>query len=142
MPLYRCIVPKNSLDYGQRQEIAEAFTNVHCGISAAPRSFVHVWFIESGKDDKVKDSHGDGFLDYKSDYYIAGGNRAGRPPEVRKEILGGLIEKFCEISGADRENVSGHISERPASWTMEAGHILPEPGQEPAEWYEHETIPG
>ena len=64
MPLYRCIVPKNSLDYGQRQEIAEAFTNVHCGISAAPRSFVHVWFIESGKEDKIKDSHGDGFLDY------------------------------------------------------------------------------
>ena len=142
MPLYRCLVPKDSLNYAQRQEIAEAFTDVHCGISAAPRSFVHVWFIEADGEEKVKDSHGTGFLDYKTEFYIAGGNRAGRPSEVRQKILGGLIEKFCEISGADSQNVSGHISEGPASWTMEAGHILPEPGEEPAEWYEHATIPG
>ena len=142
MPLYRCFVPKDSLDYEQRQEIAKAFTDVHCRISAAPRSFVHVWFLETDNGEKIKDSHGAGFLNYNTPYYIAGGNRAGRPPEVREEILGGLIEKFCEISGADSQNVSGHISEGPASWTMEAGHILPEPGEEPAEWYEHATIPG
>ena len=53
MPLYRCFVPKDSLNYEQRQEIAEAFTDVHCGISAAPRSFVHVWFLETDNDEKI-----------------------------------------------------------------------------------------
>ena len=47
MPLYRCLIPKDSLDYEQRHKIAKAFTDVHCGISAAPRSFVQVIFIES-----------------------------------------------------------------------------------------------
>lgn len=34
-----------------------------------------------------------------------------------------------------REAVSGRISEAPASWTMEAGKILPEPGAESEEWF-------
>ena len=128
MPLYQCIVPKGSLSYESRQEIAEAFTDVHCGISAAPRSFVHVFFLESS---------GDAGGEYDTTYYIAGRNRAGRPPEVKAQILDGLIVRFCEIAGVGREDVSGHIMESPSSWSMEAGHILPEPGEEPAEWYEH-----
>ena len=137
MPFYRCIVPKGSLSYETRQEIAGAFTDVHCGISAAPRSFVHVAFLESPVDDELTDSHGSGVFEFDTPYYIAGGNRAGRPPEVKAQILEGLIAGFCEIAGVDREDVSGHISEAPASWSMEAGEILPEPGEEPAHWYTH-----
>jgi len=39
------------------------------------------------------------------------------------------------IAKIDNDQISGNISEAPASWTMEAGHILPEPGEEPPEWY-------
>ena len=142
MPLYRCLIPKDSLDYEQRHKIAKAFTDVHCGISAAPRSFVQVIFIESIERADIFDSHGNGTLQYDTEYFIAGGNRAGRPPEVRKQILEELMEKFCEIASVAPEDISGHISEAPASWTMEAGKILPEPGEEPAEWYQHGAVPG
>ena len=140
MPFYRCLIPKGSLDYGQRSEIATAFTDVHCGISAAPRNFVHVAFIEVEKGNTVSDTHGAGNLEYDTPYFIAGGNRAGRPPEVRAQILDGLIGRFCEIASVSRNDVSGHISEAPASWTMEDGEILPEPGEEPAEWYVHDAV--
>lgn len=136
MPFYRCLIPKDSLSYEQRERIATAFTDVHCGLSSAPRSFVQVAFLESAGAGEVSDSHGSGALRYDTPYFIAGGNRAGRPPETRQRILEGLIDAFSRIAGVGRDQVSGHISEAPASWTMEAGRILPEPGEETEEWHE------
>ncbi len=40
MPFYRCTVPAGALTGEQKQRIATAITDVHCGISAAPRNFV------------------------------------------------------------------------------------------------------
>ena len=136
MPFYRCLIPKDALSYRQREQIAIAFTDVHCDNSAAPRNFVQVAFIESAASGEVKDSHGRGMLQYDTPYFIAGGNRAGRSTEVKRRILNGCIDRLVEISGAPRKEVSGHISEAPASWTMEAGKILPDPGEEPSEWYD------
>jgi len=140
MPYYRCLVPKDSVDYDKRSEIAAAITDVHCGISAAPRNFVHVAFIETEEGKEIKNSHGSGSMKYDTKYFIAGGNRAGRPPEIKAEILDGIISRFCEITSVPRSDVSGIISEAPASWSMEDGHILPEPGEEPAEWYAHDAV--
>lgn len=134
MPFYRCLIPPDSLSYEQRREIAVAFTDVHCGISAAPRSFVQVAFLEVADGGEIADSHGRGTMRYDTPYFIAGGNRAGRSPEIKQRILDGLLEKFTEIAGVPASAVSGRISEAPASWTMEAGRILPEPGEESAEW--------
>ncbi len=134
MPFYRCLIPQDSLSYEQREEIAVAFTDVHCGISAAPRSFVQVAFLETDGSGEVPDSHGQGVLRYDTPYFIAGGNRAGRSPDIKRRILAGLVQRFSEIAGVSEEQVSGKISEAPASWTMEAGRILPEPGEEP-DWF-------
>ena len=141
MPYYRCLIPKNSLDLDQRNRIAKAFTDVHCGISAAPRSFVHVAFLEVGGSGSIADSHGSGILEYQTPYFVAGGNRAGRSQEVREQILNGLIACLSEIASVSTEDVSGHISEVPASWTMEGGQVLPEPGEESAEWYGQGSAP-
>ena len=64
MPYYRCLVPKDSIDYDKRSEIATAITDVHCGISAAPRNFVHVAFIETEEGKEIKNSHGSGSMKY------------------------------------------------------------------------------
>ncbi len=134
MPFYRCLIPPDSLSYEQRRKIAVAFTDVHCGISAAPRNFVQVVFREVSGNGEIADSHGRGSFRYDTPYFIAGGNRAGRQPAVKQRILDGLLEEFAEIAGVPASEVSGRISEAPASWTMEAGRILPEPGEESAEW--------
>jgi len=136
MPFYRCLIPEGSLSYDQRERIAVAFTDVHCGISAAPRRFVQVAFFETTCTGEVADTHGSGMLRYDTPYFIAGGNRAGRSPDTKRRILEGLIERFSQIADVPKSQVSGKITEAPASWTMEAGKILPEPGAEPLEWYE------
>ena len=68
-------------------------------------------------------------------YYIDGINRAGRPTEVKQQILDGLMAKFSEVAGIPLTEIAGGISEIPASHFMEEGVILPEPGEEGAEWH-------
>ena len=136
MPFYRCLIPPGSLSFDQRQAISAAITDVHCGLTNAPRRFVNVIFLEVDDGSEIADSHGNGTLSYKTPYFVAGGNRAGRAPEMKQQILDELLARISEISGVPRHEVSGHISDAPASWTMEGGKILPDPGAESAEWYD------
>ena len=46
MPYYKCIVPEDSVEFETRKAVAKAFTDIHCGETGAPRSFVHCEFIE------------------------------------------------------------------------------------------------
>ena len=123
MPVYRCITPAGSLALSQRQAIAKAFTDIHCDSTGAPRSFVHVFFADH-----------DGQADRPS-YYMAGNNRAGRPREVRDALLSSLCDALASIAEVPRTSVDGHIAESPASWAMEGGEILPEPGEEGPTWF-------
>ena len=70
-------------------------------------------------------------------YYIDGGNRAGRPVEVREKLLADLKGAFVDITGVSVGELGGRITEGPASWSMEGGHVLPEPGDEGPEWCQH-----
>jgi phenylpyruvate tautomerase PptA (4-oxalocrotonate tautomerase family) len=126
MPYYRCIIPKDSLTFEQRQDIALAFTDIHCGNTGAPRSFVSVAFFETPEGEESE---------FGSAYYLDGGNRAGRPEEVKQQLLADLTQAFSDISGVPAAEIPGRIRENPASWTMEGGFVLPEPGQEGPEWY-------
>ncbi len=125
MPFYRCYVPDDSVPIEKRQEVAKAFTDIHCGSTGAPRSFVHVAFFDSADSD------------FPTQYYIDGGNRAGRPAEVREKLLSDLKSAFVDITGISADQLDGRITEGRASWTMEGGQVLPEPGEEGPEWYEH-----
>ena len=73
--------------------------------------------------------------EFGSEYYLDGGNRAGRSEEVKQQLLSDLTQAFSDISGVPAERIPGRIRENPASWTMEGGFVLPEPGQEGPEWY-------
>ena len=126
MPHYRCIIPQDALTFDQRQEIALAFTDIHCGSTGAPRSFVSVTFIETPEGEKPE--LGDG-------WYLDGGNRAGRSEEVKQQLLSDLTQAFSRVANVSPDMIGGRITENPASWTMEGGFVLPEPGQEGPEWY-------
>ena len=125
MPFYRCYVPADSVPFDKRQEVAKAFTDIHCGSTGAPSNFVQVAFFDSAE------------ADYPTQYYIDGGNRAGRPVEVREKLLADLKSAFVDITGISSDELDGRITEGRASWSMEGGHVLPEPGEEGPEWYEH-----
>ena len=128
MPYYRCVVPEGSVPFERRQEVAKAFTDIHCGSTGAPRSFVHVVF------DEAPDAR------FAERYFVDGANRAGRPEELKQALLGDLRGAFASIVGVDEAEVGGRITEGPASWSMEGGMVLPEPGEETEEWYSHGAV--
>ena len=119
MPLYRCSVPKGAVTFEKRHEIARAFTDIHTG---APRSFVQVVFSEDESE-------------FAEQYYIDGGNRAGRPESLKIRMLGDIKAAVSEITGVPVEKIGGKITEGPASWSLHGGVPTPEPGQEGPEWY-------
>ena len=129
MPIYRFKVPTDSVPFEQREKIAVDVTDIHCGQTLAPRHFVHVYF----------DEHPEGESAYPTRYYLDAINRAGRPQEVKDKLLNKLLDCFAANTGLPRDDISGRIGETPASWAMEGGQVLPEPGQESAEWYAEVT---
>ena len=129
MPIYRFKVPQGSVEYEIREKIAVDVTDIHCGQTLAPRHFVHVYF----------DEQPEGASQYPTRYYLDAINRAGRPQEVKDKLLNTLLDAFVRHTGAPRAQVSGRIGETPASWAMEGGQVLPEPGQETQEWYAEVT---
>ena len=125
MPYYRFVVPSDSVGLEQRQAVARAVTDIHCDSTGAPRSFVHVVF------DEAPDTR------FAEPYYLDAFNRAGRAEEVKQALLSDLLGAFTEITGVDKAQLGGRINEGPASWSMEGGMVLPEPGEETEEWYSH-----
>ncbi len=129
MPIYRFKVPRDSVPFEQREKIAEDVTDIHCGSTLAPRHFVHVFF----------DEQPEGSSDYPTRYYLDAINRAGRPQEVKDKLLNDLMNAFVKHAGVPRDQISGRLGETQAAWVMEGGVVLPEPGQETAEWYAEVT---
>jgi len=118
MPLYRCSSPASALDDDKRLKVVESITEIHCTITGAPRSFVHVFFF----DEEEGSSH-----------KISGSIRSGRDEEKRELLHSQMTEAYSEIAGVSSDQVSVMTTNFPAKWTMEHGAVLPEPGEE-AEW--------
>lgn len=120
MPVYRCSTPAGTLSQTQRDEIAVALADIHSKATGAPTKFVQVLFFETPEG--VESGH-------PMPHFIEASIRTGRPPETRQSIIDGLIQTLSETGGIPRESIGVRIVDPPASWSMEAGQTLPEPGQ-------------
>jgi phenylpyruvate tautomerase PptA (4-oxalocrotonate tautomerase family) len=113
MPLYICAAPADVLDDAQRLRIAQAITLIHCEVTGAPATFAHVVFDES-----------------KSEYSVFGTIRAGRSEETKAALRHRMARAVAETVGVGADAVSVFTMDVPASWVMEGGALLPEPGEE------------
>ena len=120
MPLYRCLVPSRAVPMDRRQEIARAVTKAHCDATAAPPQFVHVFFIDMPDSDEAQ-------------VMVSGSIRAGRTAEQKQQITRDVQAAFERLAGIPSVRTRVDLTDVPASWLMEGGRIMPEPGEE-AEW--------
>jgi phenylpyruvate tautomerase PptA (4-oxalocrotonate tautomerase family) len=114
MPLYICSAPADSLDDDERQSIATAITRIHCDVTGAPATFAHVVFADSKA----------------GDYSVFGTIRAGRTDEIKGELRRQMATAVAETAGIGADKVAVLTVDVPASWVMEGGALLPEPGEE------------
>ena len=123
MPVYQCSLPASRLDDATRQEIASEITRIHCESTGAPPDFAHVLFVGAPED------AGPGAT-------VLGSIRAGRPAELKARMAAAIAEAVAKTIGGEPGCVRVHLLEVTASWVMEGGALLPEPGEE-ADWLAH-----
>ena len=125
MPFYHAQVQPDLLTEPQRRQFAGHVVEVHCDVTGAPPSFVHVLVTEDN-DRQLPDGR---------TAVVHGTIRAGRNAEQKAEIASRITSALATTAGVDPATVSTTTSDIAASHTMEGGVLLPEPGsQAEAEW--------
>jgi phenylpyruvate tautomerase PptA (4-oxalocrotonate tautomerase family) len=129
MPIYQCISPEGLLDESQRENIAGEITRIHCDATGAPRSFVNVVFqdMQNGRvfTGASRSTHSTLFGDI----------RAGRDVATRQAMLRDLSLMWTRLTDQPEGEVLIALREVKAENAIEAGVILPEPGEE-QQWLE------
>ncbi|MEQ8439181.1 MAG: tautomerase family protein [Ilumatobacter fluminis] len=118
MPLYRTLTRPGLLSLEQRQAFANDVVDIHCGITGAPRSFVHVLFAD---DD-------DGRLDEGQSALVFGTIRHGRTDAQKQQLTDRLAAALADRASIATSSVTAVSVDVDASYTMEGGVLLPEPG--------------
>jgi phenylpyruvate tautomerase PptA (4-oxalocrotonate tautomerase family) len=129
MPIYQCLSAAGVVTDELKPRIAKEITRLHCEATKAPPSFVHVLFqeLDAGQ------SYLAGELDTKTSW-INGLIRSGRTLEVRQQLMKDMCRSWTDLTGQPADQLLVNLRETDASMAMEAGLILPDPGQE-AEWF-------
>jgi len=119
MPLYT-LACRKPLPQATREAIATAITDTHCEVTDAPPEFVNVVFM-------------DGYS-LKRGWAIAviGGVRSGgnRNAQLIERLRQSLLENIAAAAALPTDQVGIELIGVKASWVMEGGKILPEPGAE------------
>ncbi|MEH6636107.1 MAG: tautomerase family protein [Halioglobus sp.] len=121
MPLYRVFTRSDEFDQETKSSVAKSITETHCGLTGAPKEFVHVFYIES---DQVE----------KGSVEVLGAIRSGRSEEIVNGIIRKIQDAILSTAGLPREKIKVQLMGVLAKWVMEAGAIMPEPGEE-ADWF-------
>ena len=126
MPVYQCSTPL-ALSPELKAAIAREFTRIHRDFTAAQEPFVNIVFND---------------LPYGS-HYLAGAVRengtlinalvrAGRTLETRQALLKSLSAAWSRLTGQPENKLLLRVEEADAETIMEAGLIMPRPGDEDA----------
>lgn len=129
MPLYICNSKAGAIPAEAKAKIANDVTRIHCDVTGAPAKFVHVFFFEDGPNPPLGDKTA----------MLYGQIRSGRTDAQKAQICEEMHASVCSHSGIAGGEVLAFTSDTPASWVMEGGDVLPEPGEEEAWLAAHEA---
>lgn len=129
MPIYQCYSPKGLLTTSAKAKLADEITTIHTSATGAPELYVNVLFHEIPE--------GDCFVARKpsTHSYVFGLIRHGRDLETRQAMLRDFSRMWTRVTGQSEAELLVALSEVDPANAMEAGLILPEPGQE-QEWFD------
>lgn len=120
MPFYRVFSePQLFAGDDARRAYANDVTRIHCAVTGAPPDFVHVHFADPDAD-RLGDVRA----------RVHGSIRAGRTDAQKADLAEQLGAALATRTGIDVAAVAVTTSDTEASWTMEGGRLLPEPGDE------------
>jgi len=124
MPVYQCSTPL-VLSPELKAAIAREFTRIHREFTGAPEPFVNVVF-----HNLPYGSHYLGGAIRENGTLIYGIVRTGRPLATRQALLKSLSAAWSRLTGQPERNLLIRAEEANAETIMEAGLIMPRPGEE------------
>ncbi|GAA5315172.1 MAG: tautomerase CCH2 [Candidatus Pelagadaptatus aseana] len=119
MPLYT-VSCRKPLSQEIREAVSTTITDTHCEVTDAPPEFVNVVFM-------------DGYsLKNSWNLAVIGGVRSGgnRSAELVEKLQKSLHTNIASASKLPIDKIGIELVGVRASWVMEGGKILPEPGSE------------
>lgn len=131
MPLYTCNAKAGAIPAEAKAKIASDLTRIHCDVTGAPPQFVHVFFFEDRDNPPLG----------AASAMLFGQIRHGRTDAQKAQICAEMREAIHKRSGLSLNEINMATHDTPASWVMEGGDILPEPGEEEAWLAAHEAKP-
>lgn len=123
MPLYICNTKTGALDKKAKEKIAAVITQTHCSVTGAPEEFVHAAFFEDSPHFQLQNRM----------LRVIGTIRKGRNQAQKEQIAASIHAALVKYSKVEPQLAEVIIRETPASWVLEGGEIMPEPGEE-ADW--------
>ncbi|MFJ1746557.1 tautomerase family protein [Streptomyces sp. NPDC088116] len=127
MPIYTCTTAEETLRPGTKGELAAEITRIHAEINHVPPAYVNVVFSELPQDSVyVGGQPGAPLL-------ISGWARRGHPQEETTRLALELSAAASRITAIPERRILVVIEDSPARSAVEAGQVLPDPGQE-KEW--------
>lgn len=122
MPLYMCNSVSGVIPEDAKPKIAADITAIHCDITGAPRTFVHAFFFEDAPQLPINGKS----------VFLFGSIRAGRTDEQKAELVNRMKASIYTHASVPLSEIIVDTTDVPASWVMEGGQVLPEPGEEEA----------
>lgn len=126
MPVYQCVTSQ-TLSPELKAAIAKEITRIHVEFTAAPEPFVNVVF-----SDLPPGSHYLAGAVRENGTLINAVVRAGRTLETRQALLRSLSAAWSRLTGQPERKLVIRVEEADAETIMEAGLIMPRPGEEVA----------
>ena len=129
MPLYIVNTKSGQMPADAKPKIAADITRIHCDVTDAPAKFVHVFFFEDGPMPPLGDKSA----------MVYGQIRHGRNDAQKGQIAEEMAASVHEHTAIPAAEIHAFTTDTPASWVMEGGDVLPEPGEEEAWLAAHEA---
>ena len=132
MPTYTVTTSNLALTKSKKKSIAQGITNIHSKTTGANTYFAQVMFHETKKNNHFMG----GKLVKDEQIYLHGQIRAGRPKEIKDELIDQLKKLLAKETALDQPSVWVYIVDLEPSQMVEYGEVLPESGQEKA-WFDN-----
>jgi phenylpyruvate tautomerase PptA (4-oxalocrotonate tautomerase family) len=129
MPTYFCTTLEGRLTAEQKRKIAGEVTRIHCEVTGAPSFFAQVIF----QDVKPGDYFMGGVPLAHDQLFVYGHIRSGRAAVDKSRMITLMAKAVGEAAEVENSrSVWVYVGELPPRQMIEFGHLLPEPGDEPA----------
>ena len=126
MPVYTCTTTESTLSAETKKALASEIGTIHSEINHVPSTYVNVVFHELSADSVYTDAVP------ANPVLVNGWIREGHPKTEVTRLATEIAAAVTRVAGVPAERVLVVFESSPASFAVEGGRVLPEPGEEAA----------